>query len=365
MSGNLEHIPAWVPPKARRYLAHTETGVSIRAIARRSGCHASTVMRQIRSFEAQRDDPLVDDALRRLSIHVANAAHTGSPLKETTMSVPQTRIKLPATLSEERLKREGRSALKHLCAPGALLVVAPAMDTAVIVREQEGANPARIATVDKPVAEAMALKGWIQCGAAGRVARYAISRAGREALTHLLRDAEDEGAGTGFAEAPAGFEQAVPQDGSRRRRRYGAGETPLSGLARRKDPDGTPFLSAALVRAGERLREDFELAQMGPRMAQNWDRYLTGGVTGGSGKGPGAAPGGATAARERVTGALRDLGPGLGDVALRCCCYLEGLERIEKRMGWSARSGKIVLRIALQRLKRHYAELGEEGGLIG
>lgn len=63
--------------------------------------------------------------------------------------------------------------------------------------------------------------------------------------------------------------------------------------------------------------------------------------------------------------ALSDLGPGLGDVALRCCCFLEGLEQAEKRLGWSARSGKIVLRIALQRLKRHYDELGEGAALIG
>jgi hypothetical protein len=44
-------------------------------------------------------------------------------------------------------------------------------------------------------------------------------------------------------------------------------------------------------------------------------------------------------------------------MVLRCCCYLEGLEVAEKRMGWSARSGKIVLRIALTRLKRHYDEV--------
>ncbi len=64
--------------------------------------------------------------------------------------------------------------------------------------------------------------------------------------------------------------------------------------------------------------------------------------------------------------ALQDLGPGLGDVVLRCCCYLEGMESCEKRMGWSARSGKVVLRIALQRLKRHYEEThGKFGPLIG
>jgi len=60
------------------------------------------------------------------------------------------------------------------------------------------------------------------------------------------------------------------------------------------------------------------------------------------------------------------LGPGLSEVALRCCCFLEGMETTEKRLGWSARSGKIVLRIALQRLKLQYErEFGVHGPKIG
>ena len=42
---------------------------------------------------------------------------------------------------------------------------------------------------------------------------------------------------------------------------------PRARQARIADPE--------LVAAAERLREDFELAQMGPRVAQNWERFLT------------------------------------------------------------------------------------------
>jgi Domain of unknown function (DUF6456) len=136
-------------------------------------------------------------------------------------------------------------------------------------------------------------------------------------------------------------------------------------LGRRRDKDGKIFLEADLVAAAERLREDFELAQMGPRVAQNWDRFLTAGDRGGFAADSGIAEGPRTA-RDRVAAALRDLGPGLGDMVLRCCCFLEGMEQAEKRLGWSARSGKIVLRIALMRLKRHYEETGGKSSpLIG
>ena len=231
--------------------------------------------------------------------------------------------------------------------------------------------------VDRAVAQAMALKEWIACDTPGRVSRYRITGAGRTALTALMAEAENM-ARRGLAEGQARFAgqtydsdsedsdpetQGQPPAATRRRMRYCVNESPLLALARRRDKAGKPFLSDELVSAGERLREDFELAQMGPKVAQNWDRFLTAGVLGGP-AGAGLSPG-PEAARARIAAALRDLGPGLGDVALRCCCYLEGLELAEKRMGWSARSGKIVLRIALQRLRRHYEDLGQEASLIG
>jgi hypothetical protein len=151
----------------------------------------------------------------------------------------------------------------------------------------------------------------------------------------------------------------------RRGIRYTASESPIAALSRRKDRHGKPFLSADLVAAGERLREDFELSQMGPRITQNWERFLAAGARG-TFNGGGGETGGSEQARRRVNAALADLGPGLGDVVLRCCCFLEGMEAVEAHMGWSARSGKIVLRIALTRLKKHYdADSGNWSPLIG
>ena len=145
------------------------------------------------------------------------------------------------------------------------------------------------------------------------------------------------------------------------------GESPLGWLARRKNAEGKAFLTADEVEAGERLRADFERAQLGPTVTQDWRRFLTPGGTG-SGKSAQerAVDDGAEAARRRVMDALSELGPGLSDAALRTCCFLEGLESVEAQMSWSARSGKIVLKIALQRLAEYYqrTEPGIKSGEI-
>ncbi|MEM8979116.1 MAG: DUF6456 domain-containing protein [Pseudomonadota bacterium] len=279
--------------------------------------------------------------------------------------------KLPGVCTDDALiDREARRILRRLQETGSVLAVAQDMEKAVVVRTTKDGSSTRTATVDRPVAYAMALKDWISPRQSGRITRYTITSTGRTALKRLLEAHHGSGdfvdSQSPYAAQHRDFATKKIAAGAEVEKvRYNASESPLASLARRRDKNGKPFLSEPLVAAGERLREDFELAHLGPRVTQNWDRFLTQGADTGGFVDLGGSDG-SSRARQRVADALSDLGPGLGDVALRTCCFLEGLETAEKRMGWSARSGKIVLRIALQRLMRHYEErYGKSGPLIG
>jgi lambda repressor-like predicted transcriptional regulator len=344
-------LPSWVPAPLRNYLSHTAQGVSLRELARRGGVHASTVLRQVRRYENRRDDPLLDEAL------------VDHPLSPTAKDRPMTATLRQGGLSVDAvtLEREGRRILRRLAEAGAMLAIAPDMDRAVVLRDTGAGRTIRTAVVDRGVAQAFVLQDWIAVRQRGRVTTYDITAVGRAALRRMV---------DGTAPADAGDqhrvwgERVVVDDKGARRLRHNLAESPIAMLGRRRDKDGKPFLDGDAVQAGERLREDFEAAQMGPRVAQNWERFLTAGAhQGGFAE---VAPRGSAGARDRVALALRELGPGLGDVALRVCCFLEGVEVAEKRMGWASRSGKIVLRIALTRLRRHYDETyGKSGPLIG
>jgi hypothetical protein len=135
-------------------------------------------------------------------------------------------------------------------------------------------------------------------------------------------------------------------------------ESPLAWLARRKDKDGRPMLTQAEFDAGERLRADFWFAQMTPRLTVNWSLLLSagGGKRGGSDPAPDLRDS-VIAAKERVRRALSAVGPDLAGVLIDVCCHLKGLEASEKASGWPQRSGKIILRIALGQLARHYGIL--------
>ncbi len=135
--------------------------------------------------------------------------------------------------------------------------------------------------------------------------------------------------------------------------RFNPEECPLAWLARRKDKDGQPLISAEQLAAGERLRRDYTFAMLMPRVTASYSAVPASvrrdGFTDGAGMSDNVM-----AARERVNRALAAVGPELASLLVDVCCYLKGLEKIERASRWPQRSGKIVLGIALQLLVRHY-----------
>jgi hypothetical protein len=128
-------------------------------------------------------------------------------------------------------------------------------------------------------------------------------------------------------------------------------ECPLSWLATRRDRSGNPLITAEQHEAGRRLHGDHARAHRAERVTQSWD---ISGVRGEAPRDRLTTTEAAADARRRVEGALDAAGPGLADVLLAVCCEEVGLETVEKRFGWPARSGKVVLRLALDRLADYY-----------
>lgn len=142
------------------------------------------------------------------------------------------------------------------------------------------------------------------------------------------------------------------RDGGHETLRVNLKESPLAWLHYRKARDGKPMVDGEQFEAGERLRRDHEFGQIRAGLAtQAWGAQARGG-----GKTGGAIDLGDAAmdARARVERALEDVGPELSGVLVDVCCYLKGLESVERERLWPARSAKIVLTLALDRLARHY-----------
>lgn len=102
--------------------------------------------------------------------------------------------------------------------------------------------------------------------------------------------------------------------------------------------------------AGERLRTDWEKGQLAPSITMRWDPV----------RGQGSASGDLTpgerqlAARTRFDAAVAAAGPGLSDILWRVACAGESVPVAERALAWPVRSGKLVLRLALDRVADFY-----------
>ena len=186
---------------------------------------------------------------------------------------------------------------------------------------------------------------------------WALSEAGRSLARRL---------------ATAGDDMAA-QHQLRGRRRIGEGrdarlvtvdlgESPLAWLRARRGRDGEPMIDDAAFAAGERLRADFTRGQMMASVTTNWSLVATAARRSGGAGGSGEIGDAALAARMRVGRALASLGPELAGTVLDFCCFLKGIEVIERERGWPKRSARLVLQLGLSALARHYGFSGSAAG---
>lgn len=131
-------------------------------------------------------------------------------------------------------------------------------------------------------------------------------------------------------------------------------ESPLVWLARRSGRDGRPLVGAAQLAAGERLRIDFTRAGLTPRVTANWIAPVAHGRRGAVGEGTAAFTDSVLAAKTRLARTLDAVGPEFAGLLLDVCCFLKGLETVERERRWPQRTAKVVLGLALDRLARHY-----------
>ncbi len=105
------------------------------------------------------------------------------------------------------------------------------------------------------------------------------------------------------------------------------GESPLTWLARRKGGNGSAFIDAAQLEAGERLRADFTHAHLMQRTTSNWSTAVASGRRSVGGDAA-AMTDAIVAARQRVRHALDAVGPEFSGVLIDVCCFLKGLEQV-------------------------------------
>jgi len=231
-------------------------------------------------------------------------------------------------------EREGRRVLRRLA--GQRLFLAPETGAQFALAGSQRAG--RTMRVSAVIVEEFRMRGWI-APRGTTPETFAISDAGADWLAK-------SGAPDPFGAARQELEsyRMMMPDGMRDVT-VNEVESPIARLRFRGQITPVQF------EAGERLRQDFTLAGLMPRLCAD----LTAPIAN-SARGAKSAPmtEKLIAARQRFRLAMASVGPGLSDLLFDVCCHLKGLETVEATNAWPVRSAKVVLQIALDRLAAHY-----------
>jgi hypothetical protein len=241
-------------------------------------------------------------------------------------------------ISAQELQREARRVFRRLLAEDSVLVRASDGWFGVLLN----GKPDRPRTRVKPeLVAGFRARDWI---APRRTTpeSYILSAAGAGWFLRTLSDGDPYAAQHQLRVRRA----IVDAQGIEREVTVDEGESPLTRLRTRK------LIDAVQCEAGERLRRDYTLAQLSPRLGVDLTAPIVLGKRGAQRSDTLTET--VLAAKQRFSLAMRAVGPGLSDLLFDVCCHLAGLEDAERSYGWPSRAGRVVLVIALDRLVLHY-----------
>lgn len=266
----------------------------------------------------------------------------------------------PRSSALDILPKGAARLLAALAEPGLVAMPDPSRDDVVILRGSRGGVSLGRGSHDKASLDHLAARDLVETE--GRPDRHVLSATGRAWLAREKSRRDGEG-GEAFARqhrepVTARLPSATGSDTVN----VNARESPLAWLRRRKGPDGEPLIDSAAFEAGERLRRDITFAGLLPSVTARWDGAIGGG---GGARDPASAADSVIAARQRVRAAMAAVGGDFADLLLDLCGFLKGVETIERERHWPQRSGKIVIRLALGQLARHYGLSNEASGRGG
>ena len=237
--------------------------------------------------------------------------------------------------TEQEFLREARRVLRLLAKPHARLVRQKDGRWAVV---QRGDPISRRLRIDAELAERFSAHEWLAQQACGDLV---LSRTGRAWLAAELAEIDPRAA----QHKTLGVRALAGERGDMALVAVNEAESPLAWLKARGG------ITDAQFEAGEKLRRDYTLARLEPRLGVDLAAPK---VQGRGRDDPALMPDTVLAAKQRFARAMKAVGPGLSDLLFDVCCALKSVAGIETQNGWPRRSAKIVLGLALDRLADHY-----------
>ncbi|MGL1922066.1 MAG: DUF6456 domain-containing protein [Hyphomicrobiales bacterium] len=167
-----------------------------------------------------------------------------------------------------------------------------------------------------------------------------------EENSHTDNMAEGEGENLKLASLPRRRSQTVLESGG--------DYSPIYKLYNRQRNIRHKYLNETHLQAGQQLFDKFVNANLQPNITMNWEKLASAPqphYTGVKDTGLGES---LYLARKQLYEALEYVGEDFAAILVEVCLFGNGLEATEKALAWPARSGKLLLTMALDRLAQYY-----------